>query len=92
MDTQETLVDWQAMGAALRAPFPPQGVEWRPHGVHPDFPWFPRAYAATSAVAHWLVVRGGSCYPNSAGSRSAHAHAAGDRDQDRVWRGGVEVE
>src|SRR5258708_356323 len=32
MDTQETMVDWQAMGAALRAPFPPESVEWRPQG------------------------------------------------------------
>jgi hypothetical protein len=30
MDTQE--MDWQAMGAALRAPFPPESVEWRPQG------------------------------------------------------------
>lgn len=33
MDTHEhteMLVDWQAMGAALRAPFPPESVEWRP--------------------------------------------------------------
>src|SRR5258707_15826189 len=32
MDTRETMVDWQAMGAALRAPFPPESVEWRPQG------------------------------------------------------------
>src|SRR5260370_42238718 len=37
MDNQQTApavaaVDWQAMGAALRAPFPPESVEWRPQG------------------------------------------------------------
>ncbi len=31
-ETQETMVDWQAVGAALRAPFPPESVEWRPQG------------------------------------------------------------
>src|SRR5258708_34678038 len=32
MDTQETMVDWEAMGAALRAPLRPERVEWRPQG------------------------------------------------------------
>jgi hypothetical protein len=32
MDSTEQMVDWQAMGAALRAPFPPESVEWRPQG------------------------------------------------------------
>ena len=32
--TEQTTVavDWQTVGAALRAPFPAEGVEWRPQG------------------------------------------------------------
>lgn len=32
MNSEETMVDWQQIGAALAAPFSPESVEWRPQG------------------------------------------------------------